>query len=49
MEEIEAGDTHRNLFDSWMRNDFRGQRGRTLNGHGHEIDNARGKASLRSI
>jgi hypothetical protein len=30
-----------------MCNDFRGQHGRTLNGHGHEIDDARGKASLK--
>ncbi len=44
--EERAEDIHRNFLDCWMCNYFRGQRGDTLRGYSHKIDNARGKASL---
>ena len=41
-----AEDTHCDLPDRWMGDNFCGQRRDALNGHGHKIEDAWGKASL---
>jgi hypothetical protein len=41
-----ANDTHCNLSDCWMGDNFSGQRRGALSGHGHRIEDAWGKASL---
>jgi hypothetical protein len=41
-----AGNMHRNLPDCRMCDDFRRQPGYAVLGHGHKIEDARGKTSL---
>ena len=41
-----AGDMYRNLPDCRMRDNFRRQRRYAVLGHGHKVEDARGKTGL---